>query len=71
MGVSPIGLEGLTIRTERVQIERENTEFSTTVEEAAIRLLPMTYDARDLVALTPGARPGHIWGGANFQANSY
>ncbi len=71
MEVAPIELEGLTIRTERVQIERENTEFSTTVEAAAIRLLPMTYDARDLVALTPGARPGHIWGGANFQANSY
>jgi hypothetical protein len=69
--LAPIELEGLTIRTERVQIERENTEFSTTVKEAAIRLLPMTYDARDLVALTPGARPGHIWGGANFQANSY
>lgn len=69
--VAPIELEGLTIRTERVQIERENTEFSTTVEEAAIRLLPMTYDARDLVALTPGARPGQIWGGSNFQANSY
>jgi hypothetical protein len=69
--VAPIELEGLTIRTERVQIERENTEFTTTVEEAAIRLLPMTYDAKDLVALTPGARPGHIWGGANIQANSY
>jgi len=69
--VAPIELEGITIRTERVQIERENTEFSTTVEEAAIRLLPMTYDARDLVALTPGARPGQIWGGASFQANSY
>ena len=52
--VAPIELEGLTIRTERVQIERQNTEFSTTVEEAAIRLLPMAYDARDLVALTPG-----------------
>ncbi len=69
--VAPIELEGLTIRTDRVRIERENTEFSTTVESAAIRLLPMTYDARDLVALTPGARPGHIWGGASFQANSY
>jgi len=69
--VAPIQLEGLTIRTERVQIQRENTEFSTRVEEAAIRLLPMTYDAKDLVALTPGARPGFIWGGANFQANNY
>ncbi len=71
LAVAPIELEGMTIRTQRVQIERENTEFSTTVAEAAIRLLPMTYDAKDLVALTPGARPGQIWGGANFQANSY
>jgi hypothetical protein len=69
--VAPIELEGLTIRTERVQIQRENTEFSTTVEEAAINLLPMSYDPADLVALTPGARPGHIWGGSSFQANSY
>ncbi len=71
LAVAPIELEGLTIRTERVQIQRQNTEFSTTVESAAIRLLPLTYDAKDLVALTPGARPGHIWGGANFQANCY
>ncbi|MFC1660202.1 carboxypeptidase regulatory-like domain-containing protein [Gemmatimonadota bacterium] len=69
--VAPIELEGITIRAERVQIERENTEFSTRVDEAAILLLPMTHDVSDLVALTPGARPGHIWGGANFQANSY
>lgn len=71
MVLAPIAMEGLTVRAERVQIRRDNTEFNTRVDEAAIRLLPMTHDARDLVALTPGARPGHIWGGANFQANSY
>lgn len=67
----PIELEGMTIRSERVQIQMENTEFSTRVDERAIQLLPVTYNARDLVALTPGARPGNVWGGANFQANNY
>ena len=69
--LAPIELEGITVRSDRVQIRRENTEFQTTVEEAAILLLPMKFDTRDLVALTPGARPGHIWGGANLQANNY
>ena len=69
--LAPIPLEGLTVRAERIQIQRENTEFRTTVEEKAILLLPVSYDARDLVALTPGARPEHIWGGASVQANSY
>ncbi|MDH5590022.1 MAG: TonB-dependent receptor, partial [Gemmatimonadota bacterium] len=68
---SPIELEGLTVRSERVQIQRENTEFGSRVDEKAIELLPVTFDARDLVALTPGARADNVWGGANFQANSY
>ncbi len=68
---SPIALEGLTVEAGRIQIQRENTEFSTQVEERAIRLLPVTHNAVDLVALTPGARPNNVWGGANFQANSY
>lgn len=71
LALAPIAMEGLTVRAARVQIQRENTEFTTQVDEAAIRLLPMTHRAEDLVALTPGARPGHVWGGANFQANSY
>ena len=66
-----IAMEGLTIRSERVQIQRENIEFSTRVDGAAIQLLPVTYNARDLVALTPGARPENVWGGASFQANNY
>lgn len=69
--LAPIAMEGLTVQAERVQIRRENAEFSTQVDETAIRLLPMTHEATDLVALTPGARPGQIWGGSNFQANNY
>ena len=68
---SPIALEGITVHSERVQIQHENTEFSTRIEQKAIALLPVTYQAQNLVALTPGARPGHVWGGANFQADSY
>jgi hypothetical protein len=67
----PIEMEGITVRAERVQIQRENTEFTTRVDEVAIQLLPMAHDVSQLVALTPGARPGHVWGGANFQANNY
>ena len=68
---APVALEGLTVETGRIQIQRQNTEFSTQVAERTIRLLPVTYSAVDLVALTPGARPGNVWGGANFQANNY
>jgi len=68
---SPIAMEGLTVETGRIQIQKENTEFSTQVEERAIQLLPVTHSAVDLVALTPGARPNNVWGGASFQANSY
>ena len=69
--VAPIAVEGLTVNAGRVQIQRENTEFSTEVTEEAIKLLPVTHNATDLIALTPGARPGNVWGGASFQANSY
>ena len=69
--LQPFEMEELTVRAERVQIQRENTEFTTQVHEEAIKLLPVSFVATDLVALTPGARPGHIWGGASFQANSY
>ena len=68
---APVELEGITVHSERVQIQRENTEFSTRIEQKAIALLPLTYQAQNIVALTPGARPGHVWGGANYQADNY
>lgn len=64
-------LEGLTVLSDRVRIEFEDTEFSSRFDEVAIQMLPLARQARDLIALTPGARPGHVWGGANFQANSF
>ncbi|HSG47869.1 MAG TPA: TonB-dependent receptor [Longimicrobiales bacterium] len=68
---SPIAVEGLTVRAERIRIRRENMEFSSLVDESTILLMPVAREVNDLIALTPGARPGHIWGGANFQANNY
>jgi len=66
-----IALEGLTATSSRVQIRHENTDFDTRVDRKAIALMPLTHDARDLVALVPGARPGHVWGGSSFQADNY
>ena len=66
-----VEIEGLSVRTDRIQIQRENTDFGTTVGATALELLPVPYDPAELVALTPGARAEHVWGGANFQANSY
>lgn len=68
---APVELEGLSVRTDRIQIQRENTDFGTTVGPTALELLPVPYDPAELVSLTPGARAEHVWGGANFQANSY
>ncbi len=68
---APLALEGITVRVGRIQIQRENTDFGTTVGARALKLLPVPYDPAELVALTPGARAEHVWGGANFQANSY
>lgn len=67
----PVELEGLSVRADRIQIQRENTDFGTSVGGSALDLLPVPYDPAELVALTPGARAEHVWGGANFQANSY
>lgn len=68
---APIELAPIGVVAERVEIQRQNTEFNTTVSKTAIELLPVAHDASQLVGLTPGARPGHVWGGSNFQANSY
>ncbi len=52
-------------------IRREDTEFRTEISEAALELLPLRPEVRDVVGLTPGARPNHVWGGATAQANRY
>lgn len=52
-------------------IRREDTEYSTEISEAAINLLPLSPDVKEVVALTPGARANQVWGGATQQANNY
>jgi hypothetical protein len=52
-------------------ISRSDTEFTTRLSEEALALLPAGHDPTDLIAYTPGARVGQVWGGANQQANAY
>ncbi len=68
---APVELESIAVTVDRVTIERTSTEFSSSVDDVAIELLPLAHETSQLVALTPGARPGYVWGGANFQANNY
>ena len=69
--VSAVALPSLQVATSVVQISRADTDFGSRISTEAIRTLPTSHDARDLVALTPGARTAHVWGGATAQANNY
>jgi hypothetical protein len=71
--VRALVIDTVTVTTRNpAVISREDTEFPTVVSEAAIRLLPMRPEVREVVALTPGARAqGQVWGGATQQANNY
>ena len=52
-------------------ISREDTEYATEISAAAMELLPLRPEVKDVVGLTPGARPDQVWGGATAQANNY
>jgi len=71
LGVAPVRLRGIVVQASRIEIERETVEFATEIRAEAMSLLPISREARELVALTPGARPDHVWGGASAQANNY
>ena len=64
-------LDTLVITAPAVSIATTHTELGTRLTAGEISLLPTTVDARQLIALSPGARPDQIWGGASDQANSY
>ena len=64
-------LDTLVVTAPAVGIVTTHTEWGTELTAAEISLLPTTLDARQLIALTPGARPDQIWGGASDQANVY
>lgn len=67
----PFTLDSLVISAPTLSISTTTAELGTRLTRAEISLLPTTVDARQLIALTPGARPDQIWGGASDQANSY
>ena len=64
-------LDSLIVSAPALSISTTDAELGTRLTVAEISLLPTTLDARRLIALTPGARPDQIWGGASDQANSY
>ncbi|HMA40623.1 MAG TPA: TonB-dependent receptor [Gemmatimonadales bacterium] len=67
----PFTLDSLVVTAPALSISTATAELGTRLTTSDISLLPTTVDARQLIALTPGARPDQIWGGASDQANSY
>jgi len=67
----PFTLDSLVVSAPPSTISTTDAELSTKLTVSEIALLPSTFDPRQLIALTPGARPDQIWGGASDQANSY
>jgi len=67
----PFTLDSLVVSAPPSSISTTDAELGTTLTVSEISLLPSTFDVRQLIALTPGARPDQIWGGASDQANSY
>ena len=64
-------LAPVVVEAPRVTIKRGDTQFETSVSANAIAALPIGLDVDKAVALTPGARPAQMWGGATAQANNY
>lgn len=71
LALAPVELEQIDVVLSPVSINRTDPKFTTRLDEAVIELLPARYDPKELIAQTPGARPGHVWGGATAQANNY
>ncbi len=67
----PFTLDSLMVSAPPSSISTTDAELGTKLTVGEIALLPSTFDLRQLIALTPGARPDQIWGGASDQANSY
>ncbi|MDX1744566.1 MAG: TonB-dependent receptor, partial [Halobacteriales archaeon] len=68
---APVEVEELRVEATRDLIDRETTEFTTTLETDQVDLLPAARTATDLIKFTPGARPDQVFGGSTAQANAY
>jgi hypothetical protein len=64
-------LSAVVVEAPRVTIKRGDTQFETEVGASTIAAMPIGLDIDRAVALTPGARPNQMWGGATAQANNY
>jgi Carboxypeptidase regulatory-like domain len=71
LSLAPVQLKGLEAIAAPVQITHDSKDLASTLTEKSIELLPAPRTAAELVTFTPGARPGHIWGGSTAQANNY
>lgn len=67
----PFTLDSIVVSAPALSISTADAALSSRLTVGEIALLPTTIETRQLIALTPGARPDQIWGGASDQANSY
>ncbi len=68
---APAELDTATVRADRIPVVARTTEFTSSIAARERELLPAPRDANALIAFTPGARPGQIFGGSTTQANLY
>ncbi len=68
---SRTALDTLAITAGTSLINTSTTEFTSSIGSRERELLPTSRDANGLIGLTPGVRPGQIFGGSTDQANLY
>ncbi len=68
---APTELTPVTVSASKVTINRTTTEFTSSLGARERELLPTARNTNDLIAFTPGSRPGQIFGGSTNQANLY
>lgn len=68
---APTELAPVAVSASRVTINRTTTEFTSSLGAREREMLPTARNTNDLIAFTPGSRPGQIYGGSTNQANLY
>ncbi|MBL0169397.1 MAG: carboxypeptidase regulatory-like domain-containing protein [Gemmatimonadaceae bacterium] len=71
LDAAPTELAPISISASKVTINRTTTEFTSSLGARERELLPTARNTNDLIAFTPGSRPGQIFGGSTNQANLY
>ena len=64
-------LAPITVTASTVTINTTSTEFTSSLGAREREMLPTARNTNDLIAFTPGSRPGQIFGGSTNQANVY